>query len=84
MQNIATDQLRSMAELIQLSKVNSSGFLQKWNQSNKDLLPQGYGEVKHVGNHYCLYLYWRSNKKHLWKCDKTQIKNYACLELEVF
>jgi len=77
----AVEQLQSMAQIIQETRGNFTPFLPSWNQDNKILLPRGVGEVKHIGNKYNIYLFWRSATTSFWWCDIAQQNKRSCVEL---
>ncbi|MGD9153050.1 MAG: prepilin-type N-terminal cleavage/methylation domain-containing protein [Gammaproteobacteria bacterium] len=79
--NQASEQLRAMANTIRAANGDYVSFLTKWNQDNKEFLPNGYGEVKRNGEQYNIYLFWRSGKNSFWRCDITQKDKQSCVEL---
>lgn len=79
--NQAVEQLQSMAQIIQTTNGNFMPFLSNWNQDNKALLPQAFGEIKKYGDKYKIYLFWRATKALFWRCDIAQKNNQSCVEL---
>ena len=79
--NQAAEQIQSMAQIIQENNGNFAPFLSSWNEDNNNLLPLGVGEVKHFGDKYKIYLYWKSVNTSFWRCDIAQQKKQSCVEL---
>lgn len=79
--NQANEQLRVMANTIHITNGNYTRLLSAWNQDNKELLPNSYGEIKKNGKQYKIYLFWVSSKNSFWQCDTTQKDKQSCVEL---
>ena len=83
MQTIATEQLKSMASIVQLSGGSSSKFYKLWNIENKALLPQGYGELQKEGGQSVIRLRWWVGVSHRWHCSSKPLNKFACVEIKV-
>lgn len=81
--NQASEQLRTMANVIYATNGDYILFLSEWNQYNKEMLPNGHGEIRKNGEQYCVYLFWRSSKNSFWRCDVAQKNKQSCAELIV-
>lgn len=80
--HVGAEQINSMIEL--LNKMNDVEVINKqieeWNLQNKQVLPQGEGEVRGNYPHYFLTLYW-GGASH--PCIETKIGMTGCIQKNI-
>lgn len=78
----ATYQLSAFSERLKVLAVNQGldQAVEVWNKQNKELLPQGYGEVHGQYPNYTLTIYWGKKQN---ECKKLKIGQEGCLSLRV-
>ncbi len=75
---VAEQQMFNMIEQIHAAKnIDISSALIQWNKQNKQLLPQGIGEIK--GPY--LSIYWGSFPDY--SCSKNKIGESGCLQADI-
>jgi prepilin-type N-terminal cleavage/methylation domain-containing protein len=75
---IANQQIHSMRErLITLKKKNIREDLLLWNKQNKEVLPEGLGNVSGIYPSYVIDILW--GKREINTCDKIKIGESGCL-----
>jgi prepilin-type N-terminal cleavage/methylation domain-containing protein len=82
--NVAINQFQSMRDRLHVLNKNShlDDAVSKWQNENKIVLPQGYGQV--IGSYpdYVVTLFW-GEASHT-ECQKMTVSNAGCLSEKVF
>lgn len=80
--DMANDQLNNMIERLQAigDQTDMSQSVTTWNIQNKNLLPQGMGEVLGVFPTYKINIFWGENRP---PCQQNQLGSSGCITRNV-
>lgn len=70
----ARQQAKSMGEWLRAYRVADAGMLERWNQQNAEMLPQGQGVVTGSWPAYKIAILWGGEQS----CEKTKLGKSGC------
>jgi prepilin-type N-terminal cleavage/methylation domain-containing protein len=78
--NVAREQLNSMVEQLQTTQgAEFANIEAKWNEQNKQILPQGKGQISKQLPQFILSIFWGENIDA--SCQRNKIGLSGCLRL---